>query len=278
MPLPLVAAAPLIGGAVSGLGSFFGSLFGANKQDKINQQQLDFAREMYDRQLRDNHNQWTLQNDYNSPQSQMQRLRDAGLNPNLVYGNGSAVHTAGPIKGADTPQWNPKSVSPDIGGAIQGGLQSYFDISQRSAQTDNLKAQNTVLLQEAALKAAQTGSTIANAAKSEFDLKRGEMLLQTSADYAKMQLQNAGVDWELKNQQFQRNRQLTPLDVKGAELRNQNMAATYQNIIQNTKNAKLQGEFKQLENELRKNGITSSDPFYFRVIGQLLSKFGITIK
>lgn len=33
---------------------------------------------------------WNRQNEYNSPQAQMQRLQEAGLNPNLIYGNGSA--------------------------------------------------------------------------------------------------------------------------------------------------------------------------------------------
>lgn len=34
---------------------------------------------------------WNMQNSYNSPASQMRRLNDAGLNPMLVYGNGSVV-------------------------------------------------------------------------------------------------------------------------------------------------------------------------------------------
>ena len=34
---------------------------------------------------------WSLANDYNSPVSQMERLKLAGLNPNLVYGSGSVA-------------------------------------------------------------------------------------------------------------------------------------------------------------------------------------------
>ncbi len=30
---------------------------------------------------------WKMQNEYNLPKNQMQRYLDAGLNPNLVYGN-----------------------------------------------------------------------------------------------------------------------------------------------------------------------------------------------
>ena len=37
---------------------------------------------------------WQANNDYNSPQSVMSRLEEAGLNPNLVYGNGGASYQA----------------------------------------------------------------------------------------------------------------------------------------------------------------------------------------
>lgn len=37
---------------------------------------------------------WQANNDYNSPQSVMSRLEEAGLNPNLVYQNGGASYQA----------------------------------------------------------------------------------------------------------------------------------------------------------------------------------------
>lgn len=37
---------------------------------------------------------WNANNDYNSPASVMQRLEEAGLNPNLVYDNGGASYQA----------------------------------------------------------------------------------------------------------------------------------------------------------------------------------------
>jgi hypothetical protein len=43
---------------------------------------------------------WNMQNAYNDPKQQMQRLKEAGLNPNLVYGGG-ATTTAQPIKSPD---------------------------------------------------------------------------------------------------------------------------------------------------------------------------------
>lgn len=46
-----------------------------------------------------------MQNAYNDPSAQMERLKNAGLNPNLVYGNGADAQ-AGPIAthSAPTPQ------------------------------------------------------------------------------------------------------------------------------------------------------------------------------
>lgn len=53
-----------------------------------------FAREMYDKQVQTNRENWQLQNEYNAPSAQMERLLAAGLNPNLVYGSGAVGNNA----------------------------------------------------------------------------------------------------------------------------------------------------------------------------------------
>lgn len=40
---------------------------------------------------------WNMQNEYNSPANQMQRLKDAGLNPNLIYGQINSGNAAGSV-------------------------------------------------------------------------------------------------------------------------------------------------------------------------------------
>lgn len=46
---------------------------------------------------------WNMTNAYNSPASQMQRLKEAGLNPNLVYGSGNVVgNAAGTVNAPST--------------------------------------------------------------------------------------------------------------------------------------------------------------------------------
>lgn len=48
-----------------------------------------FNKKLAAQQNQYNLDMWKMQADYNSPQAQMQRFSEAGLNPNLIYGQGS---------------------------------------------------------------------------------------------------------------------------------------------------------------------------------------------
>lgn len=49
-----------------------------------------FNKKLAQQQNQFNIDMWKMQADYNSPQSQMKRFQQAGLNPNLIYGQGSS--------------------------------------------------------------------------------------------------------------------------------------------------------------------------------------------
>lgn len=66
--------APLISGGAGLIGSYLQYKYNKRLMKRQNQYNIDM---------------WKMQADYNSPQSQMQRFQDAGLNPNLIYGQGS---------------------------------------------------------------------------------------------------------------------------------------------------------------------------------------------
>lgn len=51
--------------------------------DLQHQYNIDAAQRTFDYNLKS----WNLENEYNSPSAQMQRYKDAGLNPLLIYGN-----------------------------------------------------------------------------------------------------------------------------------------------------------------------------------------------
>ena len=69
------------GGLVSGISSFL-----SNKaQQKENQRNREFTEYMYDRQFDNNIKMWNMQNNYDLPKNQIERMKQAGLNPDLMY-------------------------------------------------------------------------------------------------------------------------------------------------------------------------------------------------
>ncbi len=93
-------------------------------------------------------NMWDKTNAYSDPKSQMERLRNAGLNPNMVYG-GSSGQTAGQanaLPGAKAPEYNMDFGQP---------MSQYVNIRNTEAQTNNLQTQNGVLQAERNLKNVQ---------------------------------------------------------------------------------------------------------------------------
>jgi len=251
----------------------------AQSAANTNKKQRQWSEKMYDMQKKDAEAQWHMQNEYNTPASQMQRLESAGLNPNLVYGKGADV-TGGPIRGAAAPSWTPKAPTVDLASPFQ----AYQNYKIGQAQADNLKVQNTVMLQEAALKAAQIANTTANTARSKFDLDLSGELRNVSIDVAKENLRKLGAD-------------ATTSDITASNL-GQKMGADLQNSVQelllkkaqtanseaerrrieaSIKDIENSADLKRLDIELKKNGVQPGDQIYWRVISRILSGLGLSI-
>ncbi len=78
--------ASLFGSGMQSGGSIATSVINGLFQNHANKSNQRFALEQQRRQNAFNLEMWNRQNAYNSPIAQMQRLRQAGLNPNLAYG------------------------------------------------------------------------------------------------------------------------------------------------------------------------------------------------
>lgn len=100
----------MTGGKLTGLGSIIGQgAFGLGSDMLSNKGALKRQ------QLADQQNMkfWHMQNEYNTPANQMKRLQDAGLNPNLIYGSGSAnTGVAGSISPSKPAPYNIKNPVP----------------------------------------------------------------------------------------------------------------------------------------------------------------------
>ena len=133
------------------LGSIFNGAMGYLGQKQANETNLRIARETNEanRQLAQyewnkNLEMWNLQNMYNSPASQMQRFKQAGLNPNLIYGQGNAGN-ATTLPRYSAPTMQPVTVHPaifQIGNALDV-LGKYMDYRIKSAQEQQIRQQTS---------------------------------------------------------------------------------------------------------------------------------------
>lgn len=131
--VPLVGAA-LVSGAASLIGGGISGLFGKKSNDKTNETNLQIARETnqtnvdlareqraYDREM------WDLQNQYNDPSAQMQRMVAAGINPYIASGSvdsGSATSSAG---GQTAPTMVAPQSNYTANNWLSGGLNGLID-------------------------------------------------------------------------------------------------------------------------------------------------------
>lgn len=275
MPVEALAASQLanLAPSATGLISEVGNAFLTARENRRNR---EFALEQYHREKADNQAQWHMQNEYNAPSAQMERLQMAGLNPNLVYGKG-ADNIAQPLV---ANRGNvPTGQAPRVD--LYRPFSEYQNYALRKAQIDNQTVQNTVLLQESALKAATTASVVANTAKTQFQTKQAERLADISANFAaeslrKLEFQNVGL--------IEQNEQLTAKRSSNIQQAVENVLQTRLNNAKSEKQIELiQSQIKQvktstalqaLDYQLKKNGINPNDNLFLRVAGRILGNAG----
>lgn len=132
------------GAAISAGGGIVGSLmslYGSHLQHK-------WQNEAYQRQLSDNLAQWNREHEYDSPKNQVARMRQAGLNPDLLYGDVSA---AGASIGKSMPSMqqfeNPMNGAASIMQMTSAQIANIMaDSRLKNSQADNLDASSGELL------------------------------------------------------------------------------------------------------------------------------------
>lgn len=134
-------------GIVGGLSGFAQSLIN-RKNDALNQaRQQKYNLELADYNNQMNIRNWNMQNEYNSPAQQMQRFRDANLNPNLMYGQGS------PGNASTLPNYQQAGVDKSLSPLnLMGTIGAYQDIKLKQAQVNNTEAQGRIINAEGTIK------------------------------------------------------------------------------------------------------------------------------
>lgn len=142
-----------------GVSSLAGSALGFLGQQSANRSNLELAKYSYQKDLE----MWYRQNAYNSPTEQMARLKAAGLNPNLVYGNGSAVNVASNAPQMKTPHMEAyRGYNLGIGDAVG----TYMQMQQNQASTELAKTQRDSVQADIDTKRLQQAGMISSNAKN----------------------------------------------------------------------------------------------------------------
>lgn len=137
---------------ITAAGNLVGQGINAAVQGGMNRRTRKWNEKMYALQRQHALEDWARINEYNKPLSQMQRYKEAGLNPHLIYGQSN---TADPVRSTDVKQWSPQAPQFDFGqivdqylGTRQAGVA--FDIGKEQSEklrleNDKLRIQNLML-------------------------------------------------------------------------------------------------------------------------------------
>ena len=112
----------------------------SNNMDKQFRYQKDLMRIQNDYNVQN----WHMQNSYNTPAAQMQRLKAAGLNPDLMYGNGSAgvqANLPSGVSGGSAPGYSP---APE-GLNLASDIQALANAKLAGAETVGKNIENSLL-------------------------------------------------------------------------------------------------------------------------------------
>lgn len=247
-----------------------------------NRQNQKFSEKMYNRQYKDTIEFWGLQNEYNSPANQMKRFQEAGLNPNLIYGQGNPGN-ASSLSVPDVVPVNRRE--PRLEGGrpdLMGNLLASADLRIKNAQAKNLETQTDLILADIATR--RLGLE-----QKGFNLQFDKDMRDTQSDFRREALRNLrnrtdmdiaeNVRREISNSQsVQESAQRIKTMIeqrKGMPLERAKTAAETRNIIRAFDLMEQDGVIKELDIELKKIGINPGSPVWSTVLGRIFSD-GIT--
>lgn len=242
---------------------------------KQNKKSRQFSRETYAKTKADNIQFWNMQNEYNSPQKQMERLKAAGLNPNMVYDKGGAIQPAGNISTPDVQ--SAQFRTPDFGSIGTNLVQGYFDTRIKQAQYDNFKAQNTVEINRALNIAADTAYKVKQTDGQETANRLSKMTLFPMAEAAYLENLKKRADIDFTNDANARaaamqapNLEQAMLNVARTKFGMQMDRTANKKMIQEIKNLTSTNEFQQIQNQLAKSGVMPGDNVFMRILGEYI--------
>lgn len=168
-------ATGILSGLIGGLGSVATSIIQGQQQRQNVNRQLSANKELARYQFDQNKKMWDEQNLYNSPQAQMQRYKEAGLNPNLIYNQGSPGN-AQTAPRYESPQVDYSNIQPRLN--PNDIINQFMDWNMKNASLNNLQANNAVINENARSK--KIANDVAEKWAEELAMRKADLLYSQS--------------------------------------------------------------------------------------------------
>lgn len=233
-----LAAGAAIGGAVVDMGSRISQPLMEINQAKKNRA---FQERMYKQQVEDNKEFWLMQQRWNLPSAQVQRLKDAHLNPLLMYGEGSPSLVA-----STQPQ---AAQAPAGSKANIGDMRTQFAQALQQAALINAQIRNINADSEQKETAAESNRQQAQNLEQDVLLKRLTKDMNVQIRFREWDLMNTTIDemrnriWNEKNLSIQNVLSLMQgreYQIKNYELTKWQVGAEFRLGLLNVENGRLQ--------------------------------------
>lgn len=220
---------------------------------------------------------WGLENEYNSPKNQMKRLKEAGLNPNLIYGSGGAGMTGGSVNSTGNSSSNQDAPQFDMTGVIK----MFIDLQMLDKQKDLIQAQ---------MEATRTNEELSRVgiARGEQDMSMKNSLfpgqltaleLGNKKTIAELEKIAADTQFTLDANERAAAMQAPNLEKAAEEILNLRKSraktdAEISHINQQIENLKQDVRLKLFDEELQKKGIPRNSPGWYGALIKGLSAIG----
>lgn len=238
------------------------------KQENARQRQ--FASDSYDKARthsvmdRDHANEW------NRPEQQMKRLKEAGLNPRLIYGGSSGFQSAQDTRGnqQDSPRTQAEYNDPALIGRgiseVGASMGQFIEMVNLQAKTDNLRETRELIEAQTKAQIEGTGYTGVRTQTEKYNLDYAKRTEQQRIEKLEADLHfttdTNSREWALLQQKY---------DKFNAEIANINLSST--KTLAEIKKLGIETETIQILQDLQATEIT------YKQMVNLYVKYGISV-
>jgi hypothetical protein len=229
---------------ISSIGSLVGQLFSIGQTHNINSQNYQNNVDLANLAYRHNLDMWNRANEYNTPSAQMARLRDAGLNPNLVYGKGAAMPAA------QLPRYQAPKIDYKVPPQLELGntIAQFQDFQLKKAQIDNVQAQTDNIKQRTVNESITQLLLGTRSKRADFELDKASKLYPYQFDFQKEKARGAR------------------LAADNLLHKKMNIKAQTRSIEQQTRMTGLRAKYQDMLNSMFSRGLNPNDELYWRVL------------